>query len=276
AASVAVTSANATTADGKVQKSAKSDAQDPSPRARQVRLSTPMENSSTSETQKQQVAPPAPATASTTAAAAARGRPHSSPVTRDGSSGGNAQGGGTLPSSTRRSPTGSPTRTRSPGGLRGGSAVEKGNKPKQPTPRRPQTADGRDVDATRYKLPFLDDPHDPVMIAHRMMKRPVSPRRDYLMRCAERQLLPVPVINRALRIDPQPAIVDPMPGNAGEVHAAGGKPGEAEDTNTEGRGGRHQDGQREGCIRLRHYYLGASRAKCLRSAITSVPVTLRE
>lgn len=45
---------------------------------------------------------------------------------------------------------------------------------------------------------------------------------------------------------------------------------------TPGRGGRHQDGQREGCIRLRHYYLGAARAKCLRSAITSVPVTLRE
>lgn len=62
----------------------------------------------------------------------------------------------------------------------------------------------------------------------------MSPRRDYLMRCAERQLLPVPVINRALRIDPQPAMVDPMSGDAGEVHTAGGKPGEVEDANDEG------------------------------------------
>lgn len=54
------------------------------------------------------------------------------------------------------------------------------------------------------------------------------------MRCAERQLLPVPVINRALRIDPQAAMTDPMTGDAGEVHTAGGKPGEAEETNTEG------------------------------------------
>lgn len=166
AASVAVTSANATTADGKIQKSVKSNAQDPSPRARQVRLSKPDENPVTSETQNQQVTPPPPTTASTTAAAA-RSRPRSSPVTRDGPSGGNAQVEGTHPSSTRRSPTGSPTRTLSAGGLRGGIADEKGHKPKQPTPRRPQTADGRDVEATRYKTPFLDDPHDPVMIAHR-------------------------------------------------------------------------------------------------------------
>ncbi|CAM9530364.1 unnamed protein product [Ectocarpus sp. 6 AP-2014] len=274
ATSVAVTSANATTADGVVQKSGKPNAQDPSPRARQVRLSTPTENAVTSETQDQQVVPPPPTTASTTAAVA-RDRPHTSPGMRNGPSG-NAHGGGIRPSSTRCSPTGSPTRTRLAGGVQGGSVIEKRNTPKQPTPRRPQTADGRDVEATRYKMPFLDDPHDPVMIAHRMMKRPASPRRDYLMRCAERQLLPVPVINRALRIDPQPAIADPMTGDAGEVHTAGGKPGEAEETNIGGRGGRHQEGQREGCIRLRHYYLGEARARCLRSAITSVPVTLRE
>ncbi|CAB1118440.1 unnamed protein product [Ectocarpus sp. CCAP 1310/34] len=64
-----------------------------------------------------------------------------------------------------------------------------------------------------------------------MMKRPASPRRDYLMRCAERQLLPVPVINRALRIDPQTAMADPMTGDAREVHTTGGKTGEAEETN---------------------------------------------
>ncbi|CAM9707920.1 unnamed protein product [Ectocarpus sp. 4 AP-2014] len=275
AASVAVTSANATTADGEAQKSAKSKAQHPSSTAGQVHLSTPMENAVTRETQNRQVAPRPPTTASKTAAAA-RDRPHSSPVTRNGSSGGNAQGGGIHPSSTWRSPTGSPTRTRLAGVLQGGSVIEKGNTPKQLTPRRPQTADGRDVEATRYETPFLDDPHDPVMIAHRMMKRPASPRRDYLMRCAERQLLPVPVINRAFRIDPQPAMADPMTGDAREVHTAGGKAGEAEETNIGGRGGRHQEGQREGCIRLRHYYLGEARAKCLRSAITSVPVTLRE
>lgn len=41
-------------------------------------------------------------------------------------------------------------------------------------------------------------------------------------------------------------------------------------------GGAVQESQRHGCIVLRHYYLGAARAKCLESAIASVPVALRE
>lgn len=41
-------------------------------------------------------------------------------------------------------------------------------------------------------------------------------------------------------------------------------------------GGVSQEGQHQGSLVLRHYYLGKARAKCLESAITSVPVALRE
>lgn len=52
-----------------------------------------------------------------------------------------------------------------------------------------------------------------------MMKRPLSPRRDYLMRCAERQLMPLPVINRALRIDSSTARRGPTMGKNDQSRA---------------------------------------------------------
>ena len=52
------------------------------------------------------------------------------------------------------------------------------------------------------------------------MKRPLSPRRDYLMRCAEKQLLPVPAINRALKIDPNTEEESSTWGDARHSHEA--------------------------------------------------------
>eukprot|EP00903_Cladosiphon_okamuranus_P011517 g10844.t2 len=116
-----------------------------------------------------------------------------------------------------------------------------------------------------------------VMIAHRRMKRPQSPRRDYLIRCAEKQLLPVPVINRALRLD-QSTNRRREPSRTYDIshgHEAG-----QEDTTAGKQSGAQgeavQESQRHGCIMLRHYYLGAARAKCLENTIASVPVVLRE
>lgn len=50
------------------------------------------------------------------------------------------------------------------------------------------------------------------------MKRPQSPRRDYLLRCAEKQLLPVPVINRALKLDPSTDLSRKIPRTADVRH----------------------------------------------------------
>eukprot|EP00752_Nemacystus_decipiens_P009815 g8759.t1 len=155
--------------------------------------------------------------------------------------------------------------------LKGNHAKKEACRPERPRPRRPQTADGRDIEAARHQIPFLDDPADPVMIAHRRMERPKSPRRDFLMRCAEKQLLPVPVINRALKLDPCTDL-GRKPSRSDDVR-------QGHDADEEGSavvGGAIQESQRHGCIVLRHYYLGAARAKCLESAIASVPVALRE
>ncbi|CAM9221094.1 unnamed protein product, partial [Scytosiphon promiscuus] len=208
----------------------------------------------------------------------ARGRPHSSAIIRGGFSVGSGEGTSPEPSSIRLSPTTSPTRLKMSNRtvVRCGSAKAEESKPKHSRLKRPQTADGRDIEATKHKNPRLDDPGDPVMIAHRMMKRPLSPRRDYLMRCAERQLMPLPVINRALRIDSSTVRNDRSMGETDQNHATV-EDGVEDVKEVDAKGERDiKKGIHEGCIVLRHYYLGSARAKCLESAITSIRVALRE
>lgn len=100
---------------------------------------------------------------------AACGRPRSSPAAHSGFAVGNGEGRDAHPPSVPRSPTRSPTRhgVSKEEVLRGGRAKVEENKPKPPQSKRPQTADGRDIEATKHKDPHLDDPGDPVMIAHR-------------------------------------------------------------------------------------------------------------
>lgn len=97
------------------------------------------------------------------------------------------------------------------------------------------------------------------------------------MRCAERQLLPVPVINTALRIDPSTAepITLVAKDQAEDFDLAGDAEG-ADGFASVRILGCDDAVRRKGCLVLRHYYLGAARAKCFESAITSVPVALRE
>ncbi|CAM9108450.1 unnamed protein product, partial [Hapterophycus canaliculatus] len=253
-----------TAANDKVQVSLATKAQSPSLKIDQVRQPI------TEEDSKRGVVPGQPSTAT----GVARGRPHSSPAVRSGLVVGSGEGKVADPSNKRWSPERSPTRQGMPKGadLRGGRAQVEGNKLNPPRLKRPQTADGRDIEVTRHKNPRLDDPGDPVMIAQRMMKRPLSPRRDYLMRCAERQLMPLPVINRALRIDPSTPRSDPTTVNKNSQARATADEGMEDIRITSAKEG----GIHEGCLVLRHYYLGSARAKCLESAITSVPVALRE
>lgn len=102
------------------------------------------------------------------------------------------------------------------------------------------------------------------------------------MSCAERQLMPVPVINTALKIDPidsdrtsaadERNCIDDSDVDLARV-AENGK----EDNSDETRVARGLEGAgRKGCLVLRHYYLGAARTKCLETVVTSVPVALRE
>lgn len=74
--------------------------------------------------------------------------------------------------------------------------------------------------------------------------------------------MPVPVINTALKIDMG------MASRKAEVEDGEGEEGITLPQSKEN--------ERKGCLVLRHYYLGAARIKCLESAITSVPVALRE
>lgn len=108
-----------------------------------------------------------------------------------------------------------------------------------------------------------------------MTRRPPSPRRDYLMHCAEQQLLPVPVFNAALKLEahasgPDPLLIDgckPM-----DQHPSAAKSLNCAVAGTE-KGAQGCEGV--GSLLLRHYYLGSARAKCLES-IKSVHVALKE
>lgn len=68
------------------------------------------------------------------------------------------------------------------------------------------------------------------------MKRPLSPRRDFLMRCAEQQLMPVPVINRALKLDPSTATKDTATGDPQQGPEADQNQSKADIIETEGEG----------------------------------------
>lgn len=157
------THSTATTAGGKEQA--------PSPKVRQVRLSTTKEGAENREALGQQPCPPA----ATTSTAGFRGRPHSSPAMRGGPSPRNTEGG-VMDAPKNQPPIRFPARNKAVSGpsLRGGSAHVEKNKPEKPRLRRPQTADGRDIEIMRHKTPFLDDPADPVMIAHRCVPTTVA------------------------------------------------------------------------------------------------------
>lgn len=139
-------------------------AQGPDAKTHHVRISTAEGKADNREGLDQQAS-----TRSATAPTASDSkRPHSSSSAHGGPSSENKEGGRTGPASAR-SFIPSPTRnTRAAGtALRGKSAPVGVGRPEKPRLRRPQTADGRDVEVTRHKTPFLDDPADPVMIAHR-------------------------------------------------------------------------------------------------------------
>lgn len=68
------------------------------------------------------------------------------------------------------------------------------------------------------------------------MKRPLSPRRDFLMRCAEQQLMPVPVINRALKLDQSTARKDTATGGAKRGPEANVEQNGADQVGGEGKG----------------------------------------
>ncbi|CAM9362136.1 unnamed protein product, partial [Choristocarpus tenellus] len=120
-----------------------------------------------------------------------------------------------------------------------------------------------------FEVPHLSDPSDPAMIACRRMKRPSSPRRDYLMSCAEQQLMPVPVINAGLHLHTSPQ--QSATGDTQFHKTRHIKGPTQEKTNAP-----DDTPNREGRIVLRHYYLGESRVQCLESMMASVPVTFRE
>lgn len=102
------------------------------------------------------------------------------------------------------------------------------------------------------------------------------------MCCAERQLMPVPVINTALKLDPTEfdrtnTAEDQKDRDGTDVDLATVAQNDKEDSSDGVKVARGVQGAvRKGCLVLRHYYLGAARAKCLESVITSVPVALRE
>lgn len=149
----------------------------------QVRPSTTQGNAGNGQASDQQVQP----VSTIPPTARPHGRPQSSPAMRGSPPTGNTEAG---PPSTKPRTTRFATRNEAAKGaaspLRGRSATVEGNMPKQPTTRRPQTADGRDIEATRHRTPFLDDPTDPVMIAHRFVSvryiwRDVSPHNSTLI-----------------------------------------------------------------------------------------------
>lgn len=136
------------------------------------------------------------------------------------------------------------------------------------------------------------------------MKRPSSPRRDYLMCCAQRQLLPVPVLTSAFKVTgreqprahasqscrPEATVGDRKnlaPGDVARDASMGDgvlcRDRDGKDRTTEGDVAGN-NGHEEvtapavlnGGILLRHYYIGAARAKCLESAVTSAPVALTQ
>lgn len=102
------------------------------------------------------------------------------------------------------------------------------------------------------------------------------------MSCAERQLMPVPVINTALKIDPTDydrtsAADERNCIDDSDVDLARFAENGKKDNSDEARVARGLEGAgRKGCLVLRHYYLGAARTKCLESVVMSVPVALRE
>lgn len=89
--------------------------------------------------------------------------------------------------------------------------------------------------------------------------------------------MPVPVINTALKVDPSlPVRVNGVDsGEAGDSSLAVDDEGKESPTASVMLAG-DRGAERKGCIALRHYYLGAGRAKCLESALISVQVALRE
>ena len=95
-------------------------------------------------------------------------RPHSSPSARGGPSPGTKESRRMAPASSHTL-TSSPTRNKpaAAASIRAKSAKTEVCTPEMLRPRRPQTADGRDIEATRHQTPVLDDPANPVMIAHR-------------------------------------------------------------------------------------------------------------
>ncbi len=80
------------------------------------------------------------------------------------------------------------------------------------------------VETKKYALPF-----------RRRMQRPQSPRRDYLMRCAEKQLMPVPAINRALKIDPSMTVEGSRKRGAGHSHEEDQGKGDINGASAEGK-----------------------------------------
>lgn len=98
--------------------------------------------------------------------------------------------------------------------------------------------------------------------------------------------MPVPIIMSAVKVDPRvasslptttldrrgaiPKSTDMMGGKDGGGKAKGGGLKEAMGEGDEEKSMLH------GSIVLRHYYLGATRAKCLESAVSSVPIDLRQ
>lgn len=142
-----------------------------SPKVRQARLPSTKESTENCGALGQQ----SPLPAETTSQAGVHGRPHSSGAMRDVSSLGGTEGG-RVDAPNNQSDIRIPAKNAAPmeASLRGRSAHVNGNRPKQPTLRRPQTADGRDIEVLRHITPFLDDPADPVMIAHRYVPTTVA------------------------------------------------------------------------------------------------------
>lgn len=120
------------------------------------------------------------------------------------------------------------------------------------------------------------------------------------MRCAERQLLPVPVLTSAFKVTSREPEQPHASQKATVDHRENSAPGDVakEASTRDGVLCRDNDGKTRstegdvvgiagtekeaaptvlnGGILLRHYYIGAARAKCLESAVTSAPVALKQ
>lgn len=94
-------------------------------------------------------------------AASSRDRPQSSPAVCGGLPRGNGEEQAASP--TRRSPTRGAV---APKGTTGSMMEDEGKQTDKHKPR-PRTADGREIEVTRFTVPLLDDPADPAMVAHR-------------------------------------------------------------------------------------------------------------